>query len=97
MNETETTKKSKSFFVYMLRCNDDTLYCGITTDIKRRVREHNGEIIGGAKYTMMRRPIEIVYQKKLKDRSLACIEEARIKKLTRAQKEELINREILKK
>ena len=83
--------KSK-WFVYMLRCADDTLYSGITTDPKRRLEEHNGIIKGkGAKYTAARRPVYLVYKQSCKDRSSAASKEAALKKLTRAEKEELLN------
>lgn len=73
----------------MLRCSDNTLYTGITTNLKRRVAEHNGEDSGkgkGAKYTKSRRPVEIVYKKRCKDRSSAAQGEAALRKLTREEK-----------
>lgn len=73
------------YFVYILKCNDETLYTGITTDLERRIREHNDSKLG-AKYTKARRPVELVYSKEFADRSGAQIEEARIKKLTRLEK-----------
>ena len=51
------------YYVYILKCNDDTLYTGITNNLERRIRQHNGEIRGGAKYTRNRRPVELVYLK----------------------------------
>lgn len=69
----------------MLCCADDTLYTGITTDVERRVREHN-EDAAGAKYTRVRRPVRLVYSRKYKNRSEASKEEARIKKLSREEK-----------
>jgi len=77
------------YYLYILKCADKSLYTGITTDLKRRVLEHNGSKLG-AKYTKARRPVKIVYSKKFKNRSLASKEEARIKNLTKAQKMELI-------
>ena len=76
------------YYVYILRCADKTLYTGITTDLNRRVVEHNSSTLG-AKYTSSRRPVKLVFSKKCKNRSLASKEEARIKKLRRAQKVEL--------
>ncbi len=73
------------WFVYMLRCSDDTLYTGVTTDVERRLSEHNGRT-KGAKYTKARQPVELVYVKKAKDRSQAQIEEAEIKKMSREDK-----------
>lgn len=79
-----------SYFVYILKCADSTLYTGITTDIKRRVEEHNSTT-KGAKYTKIRRPVELVYSEESSDRSSASKREYAIKKLTRAEKLELIN------
>jgi len=73
------------YFVYILQCNDGTLYTGITSDLIRRVKEHNISKLG-AKYTKARRPVKLVYSKKYTNRSEAQIEEARIKKLSRNKK-----------
>jgi len=73
----------------MLRCSDTTLYTGITKDIAKRLKEHN-ESDKGAKYTKIRRPVELVYQEEAADRSSASKREHLIKKLSRAQKLELI-------
>jgi putative endonuclease len=75
-----------NYVVYILLCNDGTLYTGITNDIIKRLRQHNGEIVGGAKYTRARRPCNIMYFKQCLDRSSACKEEYRIKKLKRKDK-----------
>jgi putative endonuclease len=77
------------YHLYVLRCTDGTLYTGITTDLERRLAEHNGAG-RGAKYTRARRPVEIVYSKRFRDRSRASSEEARIKALDRAAKLALI-------
>ena len=77
------------YYLYILKCADKTLYTGITTNLKRRVIEHNSGKLG-AKYTSSRRPVKMVYSKKFKDRSVASKEEARIKKLKRSKKLELI-------
>lgn len=79
-----------AYFVYILKCSDDTLYTGITTDIKRRVDEHNNSD-KGAKYTKLRRPVALVYSEPSEDRSCASKREYAIKKLSRLQKLELIN------
>lgn len=78
------------YFLYILRCADKTLYTGITTDLDRRVIEHNESKLG-ARYTSARRPVELVFYKEFKDRSAASVEEARIKKLKKSDKLELIN------
>ena len=82
------------YFLYILKCADGTLYTGITTDLKRRVGEHNGKggTKLGAKYTKARRPVRLVYSKKFKDRSLASREEARVKNLKRTEKLTLIKK-----
>mgnify|MGYP000918983417 CR=1 FL=1 len=79
-----------SYSVYILSCADDTLYTGITTDVERRIKEHNGLLAGGAKYTMARRPVRLVYTETYPDRSTASKEEYRLKNLSRAQKQYLI-------
>ena len=75
-------------YVYLLRCADDTLYTGYTTDVERRVAEHDaGE---GAKYTRGRTPVELVHVEEYASRSAAMSREYEIKQLSRAQKERLI-------
>ncbi len=75
---------------YIVKCADGTLYTGITTDVDRRVDEHNTSP-KSAKYTRSRRPVELVYSQGIGDKATASREEARIKKLSRAKKLELIN------
>ena len=77
------------YYVYILECVDKTLYTGITTDLKRRVAEHNESKLG-ARYTSSRRPVKMVYSAELKNRSQASSEEFRIKKLTKSNKIALI-------
>ena len=77
------------YHLYILKCADKTLYTGITTDLERRIAEHNGNKLG-AKYTSSRRPVELVWSKRFKNRSKASKEEARIKSLTRTQNLDLI-------
>lgn len=77
------------WFVYILRCADDTLYTGITTDLERRLHEHNHEPLG-ARYTRARRPLTLAYSEEAEDRSTASKREYAIKKLSRQQKEQLI-------
>ena len=79
--------------VYILKCADGTFYAGITTDLKRRVAEHNNSALG-AKYTSGRRPVKLVYAKKFRNQSLALKEEIIIKKLSRKNKFKLINKKI---
>lgn len=81
------------WFVYILKCADTTLYTGVTKNLDQREDEHNGldTYQKGAKYTATRRPAQIVYSAEFPDRSTACKEEYRIKKLTRVEKLELIS------
>ena len=80
----------KLWYVYMVECVDNTLYTGITTDIDRRISEHNS--IGlGAKYTRSRQPVELVYLESCESRSIASKREYAIKKLKKKEKLFLIN------
>ena len=78
------------YHLYILRCADETLYTGITTDLERRLAEHNGDLPRGAKYTQARRPVTLVYQRRFRTRSIAQREEARVKRLSRSEKISLI-------
>ncbi len=77
------------WYVYIVRCNDGSLYTWITTELERRVDEHNNSP-KAAKYTRVRRPVELVYSVEVADKSEAAKEECRIKKLTRDKKLKLI-------
>lgn len=77
------------YHLYILKCSDGSLYTGITTDLARRMSEHGGGKLG-AKYTRGRRPVEIVYSRRFRNRSNASREEARIKSLSRSEKLELL-------
>ncbi|MBP6881597.1 MAG: GIY-YIG nuclease family protein [Candidatus Pacebacteria bacterium] len=85
-----------SHFVYMVRCNDGSLYTGYTTNIEKRVSEHNGEgetktaRSAGARYTRPRRPVVLVYSESHYTRSAALKREAAIKKLSPTKKHALI-------
>lgn len=74
------------WFVYILRCADGTLYTGITTDIDRRLAEHNGETGGGARYTRSRRPVTLAHLEPAADRAAAARREAAIRRLDRVRK-----------
>lgn len=77
------------YVLYLLRCSDGTLYTGITSDLKRRVHEHNTSD-KGAKYTRSRRPCILVYYEELESKSAALKREIVIKKMTKAKKETLL-------
>ena len=81
-----------SWFIYMVRCADNSLYTGIAKDVERRILEHNSGDTSGAKYTKARRPVELVYQEACKSRTIASKREYEIKQLSRQEKEELFSR-----
>ena len=81
-------ERKKSYFVYLLRCADGTLYCGYTTDLERRVAAHNAG--KGAKYTKARLPVELAWFEEKESLSAALSEECRIKRLSRAEKLRLL-------
>ena len=74
--------------VYMLRCADDSLYTGITTDVSRRCDQHNAG--KASRYTRSRLPVRLVYEEDVTSRSLALKREAAMKALSRMEKESLI-------
>lgn len=78
-----------NWFVYMVRCQDQTLYTGITTDPDKRLTAHNSKTTG-AKYTRSRRPVSLVYLEETESRSAASKREYTIKQMTAAQKNALI-------
>ena len=75
-------------YVYLLRCADDSLYCGWTTDLDHRLKVHNSG--KGAKYTRSRLPVELAYYEEFEDRTEALSREWHIKRLCREEKLELI-------
>ena len=80
------------YYVYMLLCRDDSLYTGITPDLRRRMRMHTGKLKGGAKYTALRPPKAIAAVWTAPDKSTAAKAEAAIKKLSREEKLKLIDK-----
>ena len=74
----------KRYYVYLLRCADDTLYCGYTDDVQKRVKAHNDG--KGAKYIKSRRPVELVYTEECSSKSDALKRECAIKRMPRVQK-----------
>ncbi len=77
-----------AWYVYMVRCKDGSLYTGATNNLEKRVTAHNTG--RGARYTRSRRPVALVYSRRVKDRSRALSVEARLKQLTRAEKLALV-------
>ena len=93
MNKVEprtSNEPASAWHVYIVCCRDNSYYTGITTDLLRRMEEHNSAR-KGAKYTRTRRPVELVYSEKAASRSIATRREEQIKKLPLASKKELIN------
>jgi putative endonuclease len=83
----------QSWYVYMIRANDNSLYTGITTDLARRLAEHKGEAAGaykGAKALRSKRRLEMVFSHKVENRSKASRLESRIKRLSKTKKEALV-------
>ena len=78
------------WYLYLIRCHNGSLYTGITTNVARRFAEHQGKKDAGAKYLRGREPLVLVFQKKLGSRSQALGVESKVKKLSKARKEELI-------
>ena len=77
------------YTVYILQCRDKTLYTGSTNDLKKRLHAHNN-LKSGARYTKARRPVALVYVETCKTRSKALKREAALKRLTRAEKLQLL-------
>ena len=78
------------WYVYVLLCADFSFYCGITTNVERRLKQHNGKIKGGAKYTRSKRPCRLLYKESVENRSIATKKEIEFKKLSRKKKEEFL-------
>ena len=81
---------SDLWYVYILRCSDNSLYTGIATDVDRRVDEHNQDNTLGARYTRARRPVKLVYREEVETRSEALKREYTIKQLSKKDKEVLV-------
>ena len=79
---------AKSWFVYIVRCSDNSLYTGIAIDVEARITQHNNG--KGAKYTRSRRPVELVYTESLSEKGDALRREIQIKKMSPQQKRNLV-------
>ena len=86
-----STILQNNWLIYILECVDGSLYCGITNNIEKRLKQHKGEIIGGAKYTRSHWPCKLVYEEKSTSRSEALKREAIIKKMSKVEKQTLVN------
>lgn len=82
---------AKPWFIYMVRTATGQLYTGISTDPTRRLRQHQGELVGGAKALRGKGPLSLVYQQPMPDRASASKAEYQLKQLTKTVKEQLIS------
>lgn len=78
------------YYFYILRCTDNSLYCGQTNNLKRRIKEHNFNKYRSAKYLRGKTPVRLVYFEKFETRSAAMKREWEIKQWTKTEKETLI-------
>lgn len=81
------------YYIYLLKCADDTLYCGYTNDLIARVKTHNDG--KGAKYTKGRLPVQLVFYEQFETKSQALKREHKIKKMTRQEKIELCKNTVI--
>ena len=88
-NDPTTTQPEVTWFLYLIRCKDRSLYTGITTDVNRRFAEHQSG--KGAKYLRGKAPLTLAFQQKIGSHSAALKAEASIKKLSKVDKEIIIN------
>lgn len=86
----EPAQVTGSWTVYILECADGSLYTGVTLDLERRLRQHNGLLAGGPRYTSGRRPVQLRWSANAASRSAAQQREAAIKKLSPASKRRLV-------
>lgn len=80
-----------SYYFYVLRCADNSLYCGITTDLKKRLKEHNEGGARGAKYVRARTPASLVYHEPCLTKSAALKREYEVKQWSKEKKESLVS------
>jgi putative endonuclease len=78
------------YYVYLIRCADNSLYCGITNDLEKRLKEHNSTGPRGAKYTRSKRPVALVFSETHEDKISAMKREIEIKSWPKSKKELLI-------
>ncbi len=90
MQANDSLIPAPQWFVYILRCADQSLYTGITTNLSRRLDEHN-DSSKGARYTRGRRPVVLIYSESQPNRATASQREYAIKQLSRSEKEQLLS------
>jgi len=93
----QNASMASEWYVYLMRCADDSFYTGVTTDPERRLRQHNGELVGGARYTRARRPVQLVYQERCASRQEACQREYRLRRLSAREKRRLATWNVTKR
>ena len=89
-----SNNKVNNWFLYLIRCRHGRLYTGITTDVLRRFEEHKSHDKKGSKYLRGKSPLKLVMKKRIGDKSLALKIEAKVKKLSKAKKELLVDGKI---
>ncbi len=82
------------YFFYILRCSDNSLYCGVTNNLEKRLKEHNSDGSRGAKYLRARKPVTLIYSEKYPDKPSAMSREYEVKQLSKSQKETLVKHSI---
>ncbi|WP_460588802.1 GIY-YIG nuclease family protein [Haliea atlantica] len=92
LSSTSPAVAARGWWVYLLRCADGSLYAGVTTDLERRLAQHNGQRPGGPRFTRGRRPVALCWYEPAADRSAAQRREAAIKRLSRTAKLALVSR-----
>ena len=85
-----SNNKVNNWFLYLIRCKHGRLYTGITTDVERRFEEHKSSNKKGSKYLRGKAPLRLVMKKKIGNKSLALKIEAKVKKLSKVEKELLV-------
>ena len=89
-----SNNKVNNWFLYLIRCRHGRLYTGITTDVLRRFEEHKSHDKKGSKYLRGKSPLKLVMKKRIGNKSLALKIEAKVKKLSKAKKELLVDGKI---
>ncbi len=82
------------YHFYILRCSDNSLYCGMTSKLDKRIKEHNSDTSKGAKYLRGKKPVKLVYTEEYSDIKTAMNREFQVKKWTKAKKEALVKGEL---
>ena len=80
------TDSQKTYYTYIIKCADGSLYTGIAIDLVLRIKQHNGVVAGGAKYTNGRRPVSLQYFEQYPSRSGATKREIQLKNMSKGQK-----------